>query len=134
MMEQTEWGPPQSREKAVNENLWYLVGMTAAAVVYIGIRNYMTGRNLKKENRSDEELLSTLAMVRRCNALDIFQAAGKEWNFSEGKIQRDFQGYLTRGDVPRYVGTYARKHVTDKDLKYRDLIHPGGRPPGSGMG
>ena len=34
--------------------------MTAIAVAYIVIRNYLTNRSLKKENRSDEELLSEL--------------------------------------------------------------------------
>jgi hypothetical protein len=121
-------------EGPVNENIWFLVGLTLVAVAYIGIRNYLTNRSLKKENRSDEELLSTLAMTRRSNAFEVFKAAGEEWNFSKTKIQNDFHQYLTRGDIPRYVADYARRNVTDADLKYRDLIYPrgGGRPPNSG--
>ena len=121
-------------EKPVNENIWFMAGLTAIAVAYIVIRNYLTNRSLKKENRSDEELLSTLAMIQKSNALEVFKAAGGEWNFSEGKIRRDFQQYLTRGDIPRYVADYARRNVTDADLKYRDLIYPrgDGRPPNSG--
>jgi hypothetical protein len=110
----------------MDDNIWALIGMTAAAVAYIWIRKTAADRALKKANRSDEDLLSTLAMVRQCSSLDIFKAAGEEWNFSEGKIAKDFQQYLTRGDVPRYVGAYARAHVTEADLQYRDLIHPGG--------
>ena len=118
----------------MNENIWFLIGLTVLAAVYIGIRNYITGRSLKKENRSDEELVSTLAMVRRCSAADVFRLAGEEWNFSEQKIQRDFQQYLKTGEIPRYVGAYARKNVTEADLRYRDIVYPrsGGRPPNSG--
>ncbi len=123
------------RVTLVNENIWLLIGLTVVAVVYIGIRNYMTSRSLKKENRSDEELLSTLAMVRRCSAADVFRSAGEEWNFSEHKVRQDFQRYLKTGEIPRYVGAYARKNVTEADLKYRDMVYPrsGGRPPDSGV-
>jgi hypothetical protein len=121
-------------EGPVNDNIWFLVGLTVVAVAYIGIRNYLTNRSLKKENRSDEELVSTLAMTRKSNVLEVFKSAAGEWNFSEEKIRRDFQQYLTRGGIPRYVADYARRNVTDADLKYRDLIYPrgGGRPPNSG--
>ena len=119
----------------MSENVWYLVGMTVAAVGYIAIRNYLVSRSAKKSNRSDEELLSTLAMVRQCSSFDVFQEAGREWNFSEGKIRADFQQYLTRGEIPRYVSDYARRNVTETDLKYRDLIYPrGGGRPSSGAG
>jgi hypothetical protein len=109
--------------------------MTVAAVGYIAVRNYLLSRSAKLSKRSDEELLSTLAMVRQCSSFDVFKDAGEEWNFSEGKIRNDFQQYLTRGDIPRYVGDYARKNVTESDLKYRDLIYPrGGGRPSSGAG
>jgi hypothetical protein len=122
-------------EPPVSENIWYLIGLTVLAVVYIAARNYLSSRSLKKSNRSDEELLSTLAMVRRCSSFDMFKAAGEEWNFSEGKIQADFQVYLRTGDIPRYVATYARNNVTEADLKYRDIIYPsGGGRPTSGAG
>jgi len=121
-------------ERLVNENTWFLVGLTVAAVIYIGIRNYLTSRSLKKADRSDEELLSTLAMVRRCSTFDVFASAGAEWNFSEQKIRQDFQQYLKTGEIPRYVSAYARQNVTESDLKYRDILYPrsGGRPPNSG--
>ena len=119
----------------MSENIGYLIGLTVLAVVYIAVRNYLSSRSLKKSNRSDEELLSTLAMVRRCSSFDIFKTAGEEWNFSEGKIQSDFQVYLRTGDIPRYVATYARSNVTEADLKYRDIIYPrGGGRPSSGAG
>mgnify|MGYP006305696533 CR=1 FL=1 len=119
----------------LNGNLWYLIGLTVIVVVYIGIRNYMTSRSLKKADRSDEELLTTLSVVRRCSSFDVFKAAGGEWNFSEAKILKDFQGYLRRGDIPHYVATYARNNVTEADLKYRDMIYPrGGGRPTSGAG
>jgi hypothetical protein len=126
----------RQRKFTVNENLWVMVALTALAVVYIGVRNYLSNRSLKKEDRSDEELVATLAMVRETNAFEVFKSAGRQWNFSDSKIQRDFEQYLTLGDIPRYVVSYARENITEADLEYRDLIHPrgGGRPPAAGAG
>ncbi|MCF8053178.1 MAG: hypothetical protein K9L59_18225 [Desulfobacterales bacterium] len=119
----------------MNGNIWYLLGLTVLAVVYIGVRNYLSSRSLKASNRTDEELITTLAVVRRCSSFDVFKAAGEEWNFSEGKLHRDFQGYLKSGDIPRYVAAYVRNNVTEADLKYRDIIYPGsGGRPTSGAG
>lgn len=78
---------------------------------------------------SDERRLSDLAYSLGCSTYDLFQEAGSEWNFSEGKIQYDFEHYLSEGFIPRYVNDFVACHSSTNDQTYQKVLFSGGRPP-----
>lgn len=101
----------------------------ALAGVYAVLKMVLEKRLAPLDAASDESRLSDLAFACGISEYEIFQVAGDRWNFSRGKIDHDFKGYLKEGIVPRYVSEYTRTHLLGGDRTYQQLLYSGGRPP-----
>lgn len=113
-------------------NLTLLIFLVLIAVGYLFVTRELNRRWLKRNPPGDEEYLSCLSLKQNCSALEIFQRAGQDWRFSTQKIEADFRAYLKTGEIPPYVRSYLRKHVTSEDLKYQEMVRSGSDTPRGG--
>ena len=57
---------------------------------------------------TDEEMIYALTVEHGLSAYDIFQISGKQWTYSNSRIENDFSQYLKSCDIPPYVRQYLR--------------------------
>lgn len=73
----------------LNEKYLFAISVTVFLLVLTATRLLMKRFSFKTE--IDD--LVDLSRKLRCSEFDIFQQAGKRWNFSVGKIKSDFKRY-----------------------------------------
>lgn len=78
---------------------------------------YFENNYCKRAFISNDEYLSSLAMVRRCSVYDLFRCSGVDWRFSNSKIETDFNDYLKNGQIPNYVVNYVKQNIRPEDVK-----------------
>lgn len=115
--------------KTININIGPIMTATALilggiVVIYLFAIRKIEANFRRKYEKSDEYLLSSLAMVRQCSTYKIFQDAGKKWGFSSQKIESDFNRYLSDMHIAHYVVRYVKENVTASDVKKQSIIHP----------
>ena len=84
---------------------------------YFAALAYFENNYCKRAFISNDEYLSSLAMVRRCSVYDLFRCSGVDWRFSNSKIETDFNDYLKNGQIPNYVVNYVKQNIRPEDVK-----------------
>jgi hypothetical protein len=98
----------------VNINPVLLVMLVAG---YFAALVYLENNHCKRAFISNDEYLSSLAMVRRCSVYELFHYSGVDWKFSNSKIETDFSDYLKTGHIPHYVANYAKQNIRPDEVK-----------------
>jgi hypothetical protein len=92
---------------------WSLIFYFALAFLYLLFVHYldrMANRRARKAPLSDTECLMRLARKKECSEYDIFFKATGSWNVPHGRVEYDFNQYLTGGMLPFYVRDFIRRH------------------------
>ena len=87
------------------------------ALVFLAfvVFKYRLGKQMHRHYQpTEEELLSAMALERECSVYAIFMDAGKQWAYSEEKIDNDFDHYLQTTDIPLYVRQLLRNQPPSK--------------------
>ena len=84
---------------------FYLILFLVVFVIAVGI----VERKVRRRKKHAVEELYELARTLECSEYDIFESAGRRWNFSQGKIKGDFKAYIINNDLPHYVREYVSK-------------------------
>ena len=92
-----------------NINAVFLVMLVAG---YFAALVYLENNHGKRAYISNDEYLSSLAMVRRCSVYDLFHCSGVDWKFSNSKIEADFSGILTPGMPAVQARTRSRPNMS----------------------
>ncbi len=103
----------------VNGNAVFLIMLVVA---YFAALAYFENAYCKNAFISNDEYLTSLAMVRKCSVYDLFRCSGADWRFSNSKIETDFNAYLKTGQIPQYVVTYVKQNIRSEDVKTLRLI------------
>jgi hypothetical protein len=96
--------------------LYFLV-----ALAYFQLMRYLDKRWALKKPFTDEEILFNLARITGRSEYDLFFDAAKTWHVPAAQVNADFNGYLTREQIPYYVTDYLRK--TGKPAVERHYRH-----------
>ena len=98
----------------ININPVFLVMLVAG---YFAVLAYFENNHSKRAFITNDEYLSSLAIVRRCSVYDLFRSSGVDWRFSNSKIEADFGDYLKNGHIPHYVVHYVKRNIRPEDVK-----------------
>lgn len=101
----------------------------AIALIYTVAKIVLEKRLAPMDAVNFERQLSDLGYSLGCSTHKLFQEAGAVWNFSEGKIEFDFERYLSEGFIPTYVSNFVTLHSSTSDQTYQKVLFSGGRPP-----
>ncbi|MCK4911434.1 MAG: hypothetical protein KAR83_07315 [Thermodesulfovibrionales bacterium] len=82
---------------------FYLIMFLVVFVIAVGILE----RKVRRRKKHAVEELYELARTLECSEYDIFESAGRKWNFSQEKIKGDFKAYIVGNDLPHYVCKYV---------------------------
>ena len=82
---------------------FYLIMFLVVFVIAVGILE----RKVRRRKKHAVEELYELARTLECSEYDIFESAGRRWNFSQEKIKDDFKAYIVNNDLPHYVCKYV---------------------------
>lgn len=96
---------------------WNAILLVMLVMLYFAALSYLNNRHARTAFISNDEYLSSLAMVRRCSVYDLFQCSAEEWRFSSSKIESDFRSYLKTGHIPHYVVNYVKQNIRSEDVK-----------------
>lgn len=96
---------------------WTAVFFVMLVMAYFAALSYFENQHCKKAFISNDEFLSSLAVVRQCSVYDVFRSSGVEWRFSNSKIESDFKSYLKTGHIPHYVVSYVKQNIPVEDVK-----------------
>jgi hypothetical protein len=95
---------------------WTAVLFVMLVMVYFVALSYFENQYSRKAFITNDEFLSSLAMVRRCSVYDLFLCSGVEWRFSNSKIEGDFNAYLKTGHIPPYVVKYVKQNIQPDEV------------------
>lgn len=95
-------------------NAVFLVMLVAC---YFAALAYFERIHCKRAFITNDEYLSSLALVRQCSVYELFHRSGGDWRFSNSKIEADFKAYLKSGDIPLYVVNYAKQNIRAEEVK-----------------
>lgn len=98
--------------------------LIAAFLVFILARYLLGGYFHRRHDPTDDELLCALALRRDCSVYDIFKDAGNDWNFTDIRIDRDFDIYLKTNDIPLYVRQLLRSLPASRHAPSRQQPNP----------
>ncbi|MCB2169122.1 MAG: hypothetical protein KQI78_15805 [Deltaproteobacteria bacterium] len=99
------------------------------ALAYALIKVFLEKRLSPLDDVGDERHLADLAFAIGCSVFDLFRSAGDRWNFSDQKVNADFQNYLRTDRIPPYVRQFLHHHPLNRNRTYQRLVYNGGRPP-----
>jgi hypothetical protein len=95
---------------------WTAIFFVILVSAYFAALAYFEKEYSKKAFISNDEYLTSLAIVRQCSVYDLFQSSGVDWRFSNSKIETDFKAYLNTGHIPQYVVDYVRQNIRPEDV------------------
>jgi hypothetical protein len=72
----------------------------ALALLYAIAKIILEKRFAPLDAAGNEHQISDLAYSWGCSSHDLFHLAGAKWNFSQAKIEHDFEHYLDDGHIP----------------------------------
>jgi hypothetical protein len=101
---------------------WYAVSLVMLVMLYFAALSYFDNRHSKQAFITNDEYLSSLAIIRQCSVYDLFVCSGVDWKFSNSKIDSDFKAYLETGHIPHYVVNYVKQNVRPEEVKTLRLI------------
>lgn len=96
---------------------WTAIFFVMLVSVYFAALAYFEKEYCKKAFISNDEYLTSLAIVRQCSVYELFQCSGVDWRFSKYKIETDFKAYLKTGHIPQYVVNYVKQNIRPEDVK-----------------
>ncbi len=96
---------------------WTAIFFVMLVMAYFAALAYFEKQHCKKAFISNDEFLSSLAVVRQCSVYDLFRFSGLEWRFSNAKVESDFTSYLKTGHIPHYVINYVKQNIRVEDVK-----------------
>jgi hypothetical protein len=96
---------------------WNAIMLVMLVMIYFAGLSYLNNRHSRTAFISNDEFLTSLAMVRQCSVYELFQSSGVEWRFSNSKIETDFKSYLKTGHIPHYVVNYVKQNIRSEDVK-----------------
>jgi hypothetical protein len=96
---------------------WNAVLFVMLVLGYFAALAYFEKKYSKKAFISNDEYLTSLAIVRQCSVYDLFQRSGVDWRFSNSKTEADFKAYLKTGHIPQYVVNYVKQNIRSEDVK-----------------
>ncbi|MGE5255669.1 MAG: hypothetical protein ACM3KE_03305 [Hyphomicrobiales bacterium] len=96
---------------------WTAIFFVMLVSAYFAALAYFEKEHCKNAYISNDEFLTSLAIVRQCSVYDLFQCAGVDWRFSNSKIETDFKAYLKTGHIPQYVVAYVKQNIRPDDVK-----------------
>ena len=100
------------------------------AVLYGALKVLLERHLAPLDAVGDDGDVVDVAFANGCSVYEVFQQAGDMWHFSRSKIERDFKGYLTTGEIPGYVRLFVKEQPTaTRNRTYSKLLFSGGRPP-----
>lgn len=98
----------------LNGSAVFLVMLVAA---YFAALAYFERAYSRRAFITNDEYLSSLAMIRQCSVYELFRMSGGDWRFSNTKIESDFNAYLKTGHIPTYVVNYAKQQIQPEEVK-----------------
>jgi hypothetical protein len=96
---------------------WTAIFFVMLVMAYFAALSYFENQHSKKAFISNDEFLSSLAIVRQCSVYDLFRSSGVQWRFSNTKIEFDFRSYLKTGHIPHYVVNYVKQNIQIEEVK-----------------
>lgn len=96
---------------------WTAIFFVTLVMAYFAALAYFENQHCKKAFISNDEFLSSLAVVRQCSVYDLFRSSGMEWRFSNSKVDSDFTSYLKTGHIPHYVISYVKQNIRVEEVK-----------------
>jgi hypothetical protein len=96
---------------------WYAVSLVMLVMLYFAALAYFDNRHSKQAFITNDEYLSSLAIIRQCSVYDLFVCSGVDWKFSNSKIDSDFKAYLKTGHIPHYVVNYVKQNIRSDEVK-----------------
>lgn len=73
-------------------------------------------KKLAENNMKDQEVsyycqkIAHMIKVMGCPELDLWKEAARDWNFSNQKINRDFNSHVLEFTLPYYIKLFVDKH------------------------
>lgn len=107
-------------------NAWIFI---LIALGYAVMKVWLERRWASQDAVGDAHELANLAFSSGQSVYALFQAAGTKWNVAPKQVDNDFKQYLTDGQIPHYMRDDLRRHISNGDRTYLQLIFAGGRPP-----
>jgi len=95
---------------------WNAVSLVILVMLYFAALSYFDNKHIKKAFISNDEYLSSLAIIRQCSVYDLFICSGEDWRFSSTKIGNDFEAYLKTGYIPHYVVNYVKQNTRPEEV------------------
>jgi hypothetical protein len=96
---------------------WTAILFVMLVMLYFAGLSYFNNRYSKQAFISNDEYLSSLAIIRQCSVYDLFVRSGVDWRFSSSKIESDFKSYLECGHIPHYVVSYVKQNIHSDEVK-----------------
>jgi hypothetical protein len=96
---------------------WTAILFIMLAMLYFAALSYFNNRYSKQAFITNDEYLSSLAIIRQCSVYDLFVRSGVDWRFSSSKIESDFKNYLECGHIPHYVVNYVKQNIRSDEVK-----------------
>lgn len=96
---------------------WTAIFFVMLVMAYFAALSFLENQHSKKAYITNDEFLSSLAIIRQCSVYDLFRTSGVEWRFSNSKIESDFQSYLKSGHIPHYVVNYVKQNIQIEEVK-----------------
>ena len=96
---------------------WTAIFFVMLVMAYFAALSFFENQHSQKAFITNDEFLSSLAIIRQCSVYDLFRTSGVDWRFSNSKIESDFQSYLKSGHIPHYVVNYVKQNIQIEEVK-----------------
>jgi len=112
-------------------SLFFYFGLAFIYLLFVHCLDRLEKKRSRKKPLSDAECLLWLARKKECSEYDIFFLSTGNWNIDKGRVEFDFNQYLTRGQLPFYVRDFLRRNRKEIDDNHLGSLASGGRLPPS---
>lgn len=105
--------------------------LALAVVFFLKLLRHIAALEQSVTPDTDEAFLGRMALMMGTSEYRLFHTAAETWNLSGGRIEEDFNIFVTQGHMPHYVRDFVR-HERQKAADRRDCEghcpHPGAAP------
>ncbi|MFH1985300.1 MAG: hypothetical protein ABIL58_25975 [Pseudomonadota bacterium] len=100
-------------------NLLNVAVLALAVVFFLKLLRHIAALEHAITPDTDEAFLGRMALMQGTSEYRIFHDAAETWNVSGGRIDEDFNVFVTEGHMPHYVRDFIR-HERQKADSRRD--------------
>ena len=93
--------------------------LALAVVFFLKLLRHIAALEQSVTPDTDETFLGRLALMQGTSEYQLFHTAAETWNLSGGRIEEDFNIFVTQGHMPHYVRDFVR-HERQKASDRRD--------------